>query len=94
MVLFLLATKIILREYPPESTAVHKFTIPKKRMLTPKIEQIETRSHLKNRILVQVQGGAEVQPAPLLTGSSTRILKYFEELKRGPNTEIEPERGF
>jgi len=54
LVLFLLATKIILREYPPESTAVHKFTIPKKRMLTPKIEQIETRSHLKNRILVQV----------------------------------------
>jgi hypothetical protein len=66
LVLFLLATKIILREYPPESTAVHKFTIPKKRMLTPKIEQIETRSHLKNRILVQVQGGAEVQPAGIL----------------------------
>jgi len=31
--------------------------------------------------------GAEVQPAPLLTGSSTRILKYSEGLKRGPNTE-------
>ena len=37
-------------------------------------------SHLKNRILVQVQGGAEFQPAD--------ILKYFEELKRGPNTEV------
>jgi hypothetical protein len=38
------------------------------------------RSHLKNRILVQGQGGAEVQPAG--------ILKYSEELKRGLNTEI------
>ena len=38
------------------------------------------RSHLKNRILVQVQGGAEFQPAD--------ILKYFEELEFGPNTEI------
>jgi predicted TIM-barrel fold metal-dependent hydrolase len=28
-------------------------------------------------------------PPRLLTGSSTRILKYSEELKRGPNTEIE-----
>jgi len=33
-----------------------------------------------SRILVQGQGGAEVQPAG--------ILKYSEELKRGPNTEI------
>jgi len=40
------------------------------------------RSHLKNRILVQGRGGAEVQPAG--------ILKYSEELKRGPNTEIGP----
>jgi len=38
------------------------------------------RSHLKNRILVQVQGGTEFQPAD--------ILKYFEELKLGHNTEI------
>jgi hypothetical protein len=38
------------------------------------------RSRLKNRILVQVQGGTEFQSAD--------ILKYFEELKRGPNTEI------
>jgi hypothetical protein len=38
------------------------------------------RSYLKNRILVQGQGGGEVQPAG--------ILKYSEELKRGPNTEI------
>jgi hypothetical protein len=37
--------------------------------------------------LVQGQGGAEVQRARLLTGSSTRNLKYSEELKRGPNTE-------
>jgi hypothetical protein len=39
-----------------------------------------SRSHLKNRILVQVQGGIEFQPAD--------ILKYFEELEFGPNTEI------
>ena len=44
------------------------------------------RSHLKNRILVQGQGGAEVQPAG--------ILKYSEELKRGPNTEIGPKDFF
>jgi hypothetical protein len=44
------------------------------------------RSHLKNRILVQGQGGTEVQPAG--------ILKYSEELKRGPNTEIGPKDFF
>jgi hypothetical protein len=44
--------------------------------------RILTRSHLKNRILVQDQGGADVQPAG--------ILKYSEELKRGPNTETCP----
>ena len=32
--------------------------------------------------MVQDQGGAKVQPAG--------ILKYSEELKRGPNTEIGP----
>jgi len=44
------------------------------------------RSHLKNRILVQGQGEAEVQPAA--------ILKYSEELKRRPNTEIGPKDFF
>jgi hypothetical protein len=38
------------------------------------------RSHLKKRILAQGQGGTEFQPAG--------ILKYVEDLKRGPNTEI------
>jgi rSAM/selenodomain-associated transferase 2/rSAM/selenodomain-associated transferase 1 len=38
------------------------------------------RSHLKNRVLAQGQGRTEFQPAG--------ILKYVEELKRGPNTEI------
>jgi hypothetical protein len=33
----------------------------------------DNRSHLKNRILVQDQGGPEIQPAG--------ILKYSEELK-------------
>jgi hypothetical protein len=32
--------------------------------------------------------GAEDQPAPL-TGSSTRILKYVEDLRRGLNADIE-----
>ena len=40
----------------------------------------DTRSHLKNRILIQVQGGTEFQPAD--------ILKYFDELKLDPNPEI------
>ena len=44
------------------------------------------RSHLINRILVQDQGWVEVQPAG--------ILKYSEELKRGPNTEIGPKDIF
>jgi hypothetical protein len=42
--------------------------------------EIGYKSHLKNWNLVQDQGGADVQPAG--------ILKYSEELKRGPNTEI------
>jgi hypothetical protein len=46
----------------------------------------KTRSHLKNRILVQGQGGAEFQPAG--------ILKYVEDLKRGPNAEIGPKDIF
>ena len=36
------------------------------------------KTNLKNRIFVQSQGGAKVQP--------TRILSYFEDLKRGTNT--------
>jgi len=46
---------------------------------------LNIRSRLKNRILVQGQGGAEVQTAG--------ILKYSEDLKRGPHTEIGP-KGF
>jgi hypothetical protein len=38
------------------------------------------RSHLKKRVLVQVQGGPELQPAG--------ILWYSEEFKQGTNTEI------
>ncbi len=40
------------------------------------------RSYPKNRILVQVRGGAEFQTAG--------ILEYFEDLKRGTNKEIGP----
>ena len=44
------------------------------------------KSRLKNRILVQGQGGGEFQ--------SEGILKYSEELKRGLNTEIGPKDIF
>jgi hypothetical protein len=40
------------------------------------------RSHLKNWILVQDQGGSEFQPAG--------ILRYVEDVKRGSNAEIGP----
>ena len=39
-----------------------------------------SRSHLKNKILVQSQGGLKFQPAG--------ILQYFEDLKREHNTEF------
>ncbi len=45
-----------------------------------------TRAYLKNRILVQSQGGAEFQTAG--------ILKYVEDLKRDPNMEIGPKDIF
>ena len=44
------------------------------------IFEITSRSHLKKRVWAQDQGGTKFQPAD--------ILKYFEELKRGPNVEI------
>jgi competence protein ComEC len=48
------------------------------RPILPKTKSIKVRSHLKNRILVQSQGGLKFQPAG--------ILKYFEDLKRELNT--------
>jgi drug/metabolite transporter (DMT)-like permease len=48
--------------------------------------ETEARSHLKKRILVQDQGGAEPQPAG--------ILKYVEDLRRGPNAEVGPKDFF
>ena len=51
-----------------------------------KIRPSATRSHLKNRILAQDQGRTKFQPAG--------ILKYVEDLKRGPNTEIEEKDFF
>ena len=47
---------------------------------------IPVRSYLKKRILVQYQGGREVQ-----TGG---ILAYFEDLNRAPNKEIGPKDFF
>ncbi len=44
------------------------------------------RIHLKNRILVQDRGGAELQ-----TGG---ILLYVEDLKRGTNKDIGPKDIF
>jgi hypothetical protein len=59
----------------------------KRLMITSKKMYSESvRSHLKNRMLVQGQGEAEVQPAG--------ILQYSDELKRGPNAEIEPKDIF
>jgi hypothetical protein len=43
---------------------------------------VNYRSHLKKWVLVQDQGGAELQPAG--------ILKYVEDLKRRPNAEVGP----
>ena len=47
---------------------------------------MSTRSHLKNRILVQSHGGAEFQ-----TGG---ILQYFEDLKRDTNKDPGPKGIF
>jgi hypothetical protein len=47
---------------------------------------METRSYLKNRILAQGQGWTQFQPAG--------ILKYVEDLKGEPNTEIEEKDFF
>jgi hypothetical protein len=40
------------------------------------------------------KAGASFNPPRLLTGSSTRILKYVEDLKRGPNAEVGPKDYF
>jgi hypothetical protein len=45
-----------------------------------------TRSHLKNRILVQDRGGAEFQTAG--------ILLYVEDLKPGTNKDMGPKDIF
>ena len=50
------------------------------------MEPGDTRTLLKNRILVQDRGGAEVQ-----TGG---ILLYVEDLKRGTNKAIGPKDVF
>ena len=49
-------------------------------------DPLSDRSCLKNWILVQAQDGAALQPAG--------ILKYVEDLKNGPNTEIGPKDFF
>jgi hypothetical protein len=48
--------------------------------------EIVIRSYLKKRILVQGQGGREVQPGG--------ILQYFEDLNRASNAEIGPKDFF
>jgi len=47
---------------------------------------LNTRTHLKNRILVQDRGGAGFQTAG--------ILLYVEDLKRGTNKDIGPKDIF
>jgi len=61
----------------------------------PGIFPILTISHLKKRVLVQVQDGPELQPA----GAPQEvplgcILQYSEDLKQGANTEIGPKNFF
>jgi hypothetical protein len=61
-----------------------------------------TISHLKIKLLVQdppkTQRDKKAEPSfsppRLLTGSSTRILKYVEDLKRGSNAEVGPKDYF
>jgi hypothetical protein len=40
------------------------------------------------------KAGPSFNPPRLLTGSSTRILKYVEDLKRGSNAEVGPKDYF
>jgi len=47
---------------------------------------LQTRTYLKKLILVQNQGGREVQPGG--------ILEYFEDLNRAPNAEFGPKDFF
>ncbi len=48
-----------------------------------------TKAYLKNRVLVQCQGGAAFQPAGALKEVPLGcILKVVEDLKRGTNAEI------
>lgn len=56
------------------------------RPILTKTKGLKAISHLKNRILVQSQGGLKFQP--------TGILKYFEDLKRERNTEVGPKDIF
>jgi hypothetical protein len=42
----------------------------------------------------KIKAGPRFNPPRLLTGSSTRILKYSGELKLGPNTEVGPKDFF
>ena len=72
----------IIRESEKHGFSNHKVAgVPAGRNHPP-----ENRSHLKKKVLVQVQGGAELQPAG--------ILQYSEELKQGTNTEIGPKNFF
>jgi len=65
-----------LAENDPFFNGVARVTVLWYRLL--RLRKILIRSHLKNKMLVQCQGGLEFQP--------TGILKYFEELKRELNT--------
>ena len=66
----------------------------KRFLLHEKIFYICTRSHLKKRILVQDQGGAEFQTDGVAVTAIADILRYFEDVKRGPNAEVGPKDFF
>ena len=65
---------------------MHSINLIELTVYLPHCIKVLIRSHLKKRVLVQVQGGAELQPAG--------ILQYSEELKQGTNTEIGPKNFF
>jgi hypothetical protein len=52
------------------------------------------RSHLKNRILVQYRGGAELETDGAAVTAIAGIHQDLEDLKRGTNKDIGPKDIF
>ena len=56
--------------------------------------EMASRSNLKKRILVQYQGGHEVQTDGVAVTALAGIHQYFEDLNRVPNAESGPKDFF